>query len=256
MISNCPQYLPIIFTLLLTLSIITSFLIAVSKSDVTPWFPTISDTATKSPESNIFSELVNIATFLGVIVIYMRYLQVKRDVEWVEGSRKIFVANRICVVLGFIAICGSSLVANFPETQVTTVHLIGAFLLFCSGNIYAWIQVWISFKMKEIGLVGSHICFIRLVLSVISTLSFLAMLVLMKFAYKDHNKGIVLRWHSDESGFKEHIAADAMEWVMVGSFLLVFLTFTKELENSRLQVRLVRSEDRYESLTNQTENNV
>lgn len=110
--------------------------------------------------------------------------------------------------------------------------------------------------MKEIGLVGSHICFIRLVLSVISTLSFLAMLVLMKFAYNDHNKGIVLRWHSDEPGFKEHIAADAMEWVMVGSFLLVFLTFTKELENNRLQVRLVRSEDRYESLTNQTENNV
>ena len=95
-------------------------MIAVAQSDITPWFPAISDTATKSPESNIFSQLVNISTFVGFTLIYIRYLQVKRDIEWLEGSGVTVVLNRYSLPIGLIAILGCSIVANFPVSLGVT----------------------------------------------------------------------------------------------------------------------------------------
>ena len=114
---RCPcgaNYLPVFFASILSISVFTSFTIAVARSDITPWFPAISDTATKTPESNIFAQLVNIATFIGLILIYVRYLQVKRDVEWLEGGRSSVILNRYSLPIGLIAILGCSIVANFP----------------------------------------------------------------------------------------------------------------------------------------------
>ena len=112
---NCgTNYLPALFAGILVISIIISFVIAVAQSDITPWFPAISDTATKSPESNIFSQLVNISTFIGLILIYIRYLQVKRDIEWLEGAGVARRLNKYSLPIGLIAILGSSIVANFP----------------------------------------------------------------------------------------------------------------------------------------------
>ena len=114
------RYLPALFASILFISIITSFVIAVAQSDITPWFPAISDTATKSPESNIFSQLVNISTFVGFTLIYIRYLQVKRDIEWLEGSGVTVVLNRYGLPIGLIAILGCSIVANFPVSLGVT----------------------------------------------------------------------------------------------------------------------------------------
>ena len=120
---KCPcgaRYLPALFASILFISIITSFVIAVAQSDITPWFPAISDTATKSPESNIFSQLVNISTFVGFTLIYIRYLQVKRDIEWLEGSGVTVALNRYSLPIGLIAILGCSIVANFPVSLGVT----------------------------------------------------------------------------------------------------------------------------------------
>ena len=107
--------LPICFVVILVVSLATSFTIAVYDSDITPWFPAISDTATKSPESNIFGQLLDIASFIGLILAYVRYLQVKRDLEQVHGSRRATVIlNRCSLFFGLTAILGSSIVANFP----------------------------------------------------------------------------------------------------------------------------------------------
>lgn len=117
MISCDLNILPICFVFILVVSLVTSFTIAVCDSDITPWFPAISDTATETPESNIFGQLVNIASFVGLMVVYVRYLQVKRDleVEHVHGNRdRATVLNRWSLFFGLTAIFGSSIVANFP----------------------------------------------------------------------------------------------------------------------------------------------
>lgn len=89
-------------------------MIAVARSDITPWFPAISDTATESPESNVFAQLMNIATFIGFVLVYVRFLQVKRDVGYLMGNRSLLAMNRCSLFFGLLAILGASFVANFP----------------------------------------------------------------------------------------------------------------------------------------------
>ena len=106
--------LPVCFSGILLITVSISFVIAVAQSDIAPWFPAISDTATKSPESNVFSQLVNISTFIGFILVYVRYLQIKRDVAFLMGSRTILILNRCSLFFGLLSILGASVVGNFP----------------------------------------------------------------------------------------------------------------------------------------------
>jgi hypothetical protein len=92
----------------------------------------------------------------------------------------------------------------------------------------------------------------RHIFAVISTISFVLTYVMINKASRKKS-GSNLHWHSDDPGFKEHIIGNAFEWVMVFSFLLVFLTFTKELEHSRLQFRLVGYESSYDPVPQQSE---
>ncbi|XP_028404502.1 DNA damage-regulated autophagy modulator protein 2-like [Dendronephthya gigantea] len=255
MSGRCPcgaNYLPVLFASILFISIITSFVIAVARSDITPWFPAISDTATKTPESNVFSQLVNIATFIGLILIYVRYLQVKRDVQLLEGGQNPVILNRYSLPIGLIAILGCSFVANFPECQVPIVHIIGAMVLFIFGNIYVWVQVVVSFHMKRFGIISQCIFNTRLILAILSTISFFLTLFIVHAATK--KTGSNLHWHSSDPGFKEHIVGNVFEWVMVFCFLLVFLTFTRELQQNQIQVRLVDYEASYDPIPVQPEN--
>ena len=104
-----------------------------------------------------------------------------------------------------------------------------------------------SFRMKRFGLVSSCICAARTVISAISTLSVFAFLILTSYAARlwDGNK---LYWHSDDPGYTFHVIGNAFEWLLVFSFLMFMLTFTKELCNSKLRVKLVGFQDNYEPI--------
>ena len=138
------------------------------------------------------------------------------------------------------------------ETQVLIVHLIGAMALFIFGNIYVWIQVVISLHMKRFGIISQCVFTVRCILAILSTISFLLTLLMVHAAGK--KTGSNLYWHSNDPGFKEHIVGDAFEWVMVFCFLLVFLTFTPELQQTEIQIRLVGYEASYDPIPVQPEN--
>ena len=106
--------LPVCFSGILLITISISFVVALVQSDIAPWFPAISDTAAEYPESNIFSQLVNISTFIGFVLVYVRYLQVKRDAGGLMGCRSILVSNYYSLLFGAFSILGASFVANFP----------------------------------------------------------------------------------------------------------------------------------------------
>ena len=109
------KYFPAVFAGIVFTAIIISSVIALVQNDVEPWFPAISDTATNTPESNIFSQLVNISTFIGLTLMYIRYLQVKHDIEKVSDEcRTTDVLNRYGLPVGLISMLGCSIVANFP----------------------------------------------------------------------------------------------------------------------------------------------
>ena len=125
-------------------------------------------------------------------------------------------------------------------------------MLFVFGTIYMSFQWIISINMERLGLISSRICLIRLFLSVLSSASLVICLVLTNSARKKWS-GDNLHWHSDDPGYKEHVAGNAFEWVMVFSFLFVFLTFAKELAQSRLQIELVGYDSSYNPIPVQSE---
>ena len=106
--------LPVCFSGILIFTVITSFVVALAQHDIAPWFPAVSDTAAESPESNIFSQLANILTFIGFVLIYVRYLQVNRDARGLTGCCSILVLNDYSFLSGLLTIFGASIAANFP----------------------------------------------------------------------------------------------------------------------------------------------
>ncbi|XP_011645315.1 DNA damage-regulated autophagy modulator protein 2-like [Pogonomyrmex barbatus] len=136
------HYLPIAVFISLPTVFILTYVIAVLLGHVEAGFPYISDAATYAPESCIFSQAVNLITILMCFMIYVRYSQVKECIKTFASSTSLPKWNYWALVFGLISSAGLSIVANFQETSVIVVHLIGALLCFGGGTAYFWTQVY------------------------------------------------------------------------------------------------------------------
>ena len=67
--------LPLLWPLLVFVTIFTPYFIAVSLDHVSPFFPSICKTAAFEPEGSIFGVLMFFAVFFGVLAIFCRYFQ-------------------------------------------------------------------------------------------------------------------------------------------------------------------------------------
>ena len=69
--------LPIFFPILIVVTILTPYIIAVSLDHVYPFLPCISKTAGFEPEGSIFGFLMFLVALIGLLTIFARYLQLK-----------------------------------------------------------------------------------------------------------------------------------------------------------------------------------
>lgn len=60
-------HFPILLMLMMVVTLALTYILAVIRQDVDPYFPYISDAASKKPESCVFSQLLNIGAFLGKV---------------------------------------------------------------------------------------------------------------------------------------------------------------------------------------------
>lgn len=74
-------------------------------------------------------------------MIYIRYAQVKECTSVFRSSASLPKWNHWALIFGLLSTAGLSIVANFQETSMIVVHLIGAFLCFGGGTAYFWTQV-------------------------------------------------------------------------------------------------------------------
>lgn len=106
--------LPIAFAVLTAITVITTYVLAVLYSHVYPFFPTISETGEEEPERNVFSLLLCLSSFIGFIVVIIRYKQYRFVSEYNElEQRKLVKINKLTVVLGVITCAGGAIVATF-----------------------------------------------------------------------------------------------------------------------------------------------
>lgn len=75
------------------------------------------------------------------IVAYLRYRQVRYICENHNVDKDTRKLNRRTLWLGILAAFGISIVANFQETNIFSVHLFGAWMAFGLGTVYMSLSV-------------------------------------------------------------------------------------------------------------------
>ena len=135
-----------------------------------------------------------------------------------------------------------SLIICLQETQVPIVHIIGAILLFTFANVYLWIQVIISFHMRTQGPVTSCVCITRLVMALLTSITFIISTVTVSYA-STRWSGDYLHWNAENPGYVPHVIGDVSEWLMVFSFLIATLSFTMEFGKGQIQINFVMNKE-------------
>ncbi|XP_044030830.1 transmembrane protein 150C isoform X2 [Siniperca chuatsi] len=170
--------------------------------------PYISIAGNSPPASCIFSEVMNLAAFVGLIIAVLRYLQLKHIIDkvWLNvGSLVIFS----------IACFGMTLVGNFQLFTQKMIHNIGAFLAFGLGMLFCWAQSYITLRVN-IKNEGRKAAIIRFLLSGSITVCMIAYFSLMSQ--------------------RLHMQAAQCQWALVMFFLIFLGTFAIEFRHSRFDL--------------------
>ncbi|XP_047384778.1 modulator of macroautophagy TMEM150B isoform X1 [Sciurus carolinensis] len=93
--------------------------------------------------------------------------------------------NQLILWSGLLCALGTSIVGNFQEKNQKPTHLVGAFLAFILGNLYFWLQLLLSWRMKGLPQPGAPwIQPLRLILCSLCTILIVATVVLYSGALR------------------------------------------------------------------------
>ncbi|KAI3362084.1 hypothetical protein L3Q82_012408, partial [Scortum barcoo] len=167
--------------------------------------PYISIAGNFPPASCIFSEVMNLAAFVGFIIAVLRYLQLKNRIDkpWL---------NFCCLVTFSIGCFGMTLVGNYQIFNKMTIHNAGTFMTFGLGTVFCWMQSYITLRVN-LNNEGRNAGIIRFLLSGCITIC------------------MILYFSFMPQGF--HVQATQCQWAMVMFFLIFLSTFAIEFRHSR-----------------------
>ncbi|XP_003745608.1 DNA damage-regulated autophagy modulator protein 2 isoform X2 [Galendromus occidentalis] len=147
-----PRWFPFLATASLFLTCATSVTLAFHLKQVSG-IPYISDTITTPPESCYFGLFLNIYALLLGISIWNVYT-LATDKEPLET---------VACCVGLTAAFGVAVVANFQETVVFPVHILGAMLALGFASVYIGMRVILSpcyRHLRAVCAIGCAVCFV------------------------------------------------------------------------------------------------
>ncbi|XP_035482724.1 transmembrane protein 150C isoform X2 [Scophthalmus maximus] len=167
--------------------------------------PYISVAGNFPPASCIFSEVMNLAAFVGLIIAVLRYLQLKHTIlkPWLN----------IGTLLTFAIGCfGMTLVGNFQILTDHLMHNLGTLMTFGLGALFCWLQSFITLRVN-LRNEGRKAGILRVLLSGAVTACMMVRSVLM---FQDF-----------------HMPAARCQWALVMFFLIFISTFAIEFRHNR-----------------------
>ncbi|KAJ8977605.1 hypothetical protein NQ317_011777 [Molorchus minor] len=224
------HYFPIITALWFTLTYLVVYIVAVLLKHVDPLFPYISVAGTHPPESCIFGFMLNIATVLMFIVIYVRYQQLKFCPE-IEAPKYL---NNLSFTLGILACLGVTLVANFQESNVISVHALGALFAFGCSTMYCCIQAWLTWRSNA----SLTLKLFRLLLCFVLISTFLNDFIFAPLARKEYNgtSGTdMTNWKWQDGGYIFYLTATFSEWILAMTLNLYIFSMEREFKMIRFE---------------------
>ncbi|XP_036833466.1 transmembrane protein 150C isoform X1 [Oncorhynchus mykiss] len=145
-------FLPAMYSLFTAAGLWVVYFIAVEDEKITPLSseynrsslkspPYISFAGNAPPASCVFSQVMNLAAFVGFIIGVLRYLQLKPQVHkpWLNISSLVALS---------LACFGMTLVGNFQLSNDKELHNIGTYMTFGLGTLFCWVQSVITLKVN------------------------------------------------------------------------------------------------------------
>lgn len=195
-------------------------------------WPYISDTGVHIPESCIFSQLLNFASTIIAITIAVRYKQVEQQCRdnLMPDSNKLLALNKWSLFIGLFSAAGLSIVANFQELQLFTVHMIGAFSAFGFGLIYCMAQTKLSYRVYPIVNNGLAVARCRLALTIILAVSFMITISFGPLSLKQFHGTDTTNWKPEDGGYIYHVISSVSEWISAMAIDFFILSFAHEFK--------------------------
>lgn len=201
-------------------------------------FPYISDTGVHIPESCIFSQLLNIVSALVALTVAVRYKQVEQQCRdnMLPCANKVFALNKFALVSGLLSALGVSIVANFQELQLFTIHMIGAISAFGFGLIYCATQTRLSYFMCPIVQSGLFLARYRLILTLILAATFTISTVFGPISIKYFHGTDITNWHPEDGGYVYHVISSVCEWISALALDFYILSFAHEFKYMSISI--------------------
>ncbi|XP_067114072.1 transmembrane protein 150C isoform X1 [Osmerus mordax] len=212
-------FLPVMYSVFTAAGLWVVYFIAVEDEKITPLNseykrsgskspPYISIAGNAPPASCVFSQVMNLAAFVGFIIGVLRYLQLKPRVHkpWLNiGS----------LVAMSLASFGMTLVGNFQLSNDEEIHNIGTSMTFGLGTLFCWVQSFVTLKVN-LRNEGRRACIPRFLLSGAVTACMLLYFVLM--------------------AQRLHMHAARAQWALVMFFLGFLGTFAIEFRHYHFEI--------------------
>ncbi|CAF3963805.1 unnamed protein product [Rotaria magnacalcarata] len=161
--------------LLVPIAYFLSFTVAVKLGHSKFEFPFLSRSSTDSPESCIFSQIINFASFVLFITIYIRYRQLSQLIRNNPTcGKKYSQANFIFFICGLTAAFSLSIISNFPHANVFPIRLFATYLTFTASVVALYCEMLLSSWIRPLLYSSRVLPIIRTIITVISTLALLA----------------------------------------------------------------------------------
>lgn len=195
-------------------------------------FPYISDTGVHIPESCIFSQLLNIVSTLIALTIAVRYKQVEQQCRdsLLPTANRVIQLNKWSFFIGLASAAGLSIVANFQELQLFTIHMIGAFSAFGFGLIYCIIQTKLSYSLYPIVKSGLLLARCRLGLTILLAVTFIISSIFGPISIRYFHGTDTTNWKPSDGGYLFHVISSICEWISALAIDFFILSFAHEFK--------------------------
>ncbi|KAM4706936.1 transmembrane protein 150C [Discoglossus pictus] len=230
------MFLPLVMALFTATGLWIVYFIAIEDNQIFPLNvdrrpdskrpPYISIAGDAPPASCVFSQVMNMAAFLALVIAVLRFIQLKPK-----------ALNPWLSVSGLVALCltsfGMTLLGNFQLQSSEEIHNVGTSMTFGFGTLACWIQSILTFKIN-IKNEGRKAGIPRVILSATITLCVILYFILMSQ--------------------KLHVHAPRVQWVLVMCFLMFFGTLAVEFRHCRFEIICIENQEHQEIFHSFSEN--
>jgi len=238
-------FFPFCLSLLLVLAITISYIISQIERDVEPFLPSVSKTAAFQPEGSIFAQFLDTIAFVGLINVFLRFLQVEMMTSSLKEKRAGFIYKlRVSsLTFGIATMVGVTIAGNFrfpaneEHDHLGDVHYTGSLILGLGGIVYCFLESAITYQLSILSLSSFTLFVIRLVITCTLTVSGV-MHVVVKLWTENHLKhdgnrlaqAPWLHYNSTDDYYPEHVVSNLGEWLTFFLFAVFASTFYKEFQ--------------------------